>query len=87
MISEQDRSARDALERESRNCARRSRIRAQRRRHGEYRSGDELARLLTTVKEHEATIKKLNEAAEAWKRKYRFLATDAPDAFKTAAEK
>jgi hypothetical protein len=39
------------------------------------------------VKEHEATIKKLSESVESWKRKYQFLATDAPDAYKTAAEK
>jgi hypothetical protein len=40
-----------------------------------------------TIKEHESTIKKLNESAESWKRKYQFLATDSPDAYKNAAEK
>jgi len=40
-----------------------------------------------TIKEHEATIKKLTESAESWKRKYQFLATDSPGAYKTAAEK
>jgi hypothetical protein len=39
-----------------------------------------------TVKEHEATIKKLSESVESWKRKYEFLSTDAPDAYKTAAK-
>ncbi|HZL95944.1 MAG TPA: hypothetical protein VFB99_19970, partial [Vicinamibacterales bacterium] len=46
-----------------------------------------LTRLMGTIKEQEATIKKLNEAAESWKRKYQFLATDSPDAYKVAAEK
>jgi len=46
-----------------------------------------VTRLMGTIKEHEATIKKLNEAAEGWKRKYQFLATDSPDAYKAAAEK
>jgi len=46
-----------------------------------------VTRLMGTIKEHEATIKKLNEAAESWKRKYQFLATDSPDAYKVAAEK
>jgi len=39
-----------------------------------------------TIKEHEATIKKLNESADGWKRKYQFLAADEPDAYKSAAE-
>jgi chromosome segregation ATPase len=34
-----------------------------------------VTRLMGTLKEHEATIKKLNESAEGWKRKYQFLAT------------
>jgi chromosome segregation ATPase len=46
-----------------------------------------VTRLMGTVKEHEATIKKLNEAAESWKRKYQFLATDPPEAYKSGAEK
>ena len=33
----------------------------------------------------EAAIKKLTESAESWKRKYQFLATDQPDAYKHAA--
>jgi hypothetical protein len=32
-------------------------------------------------------LKKLTEASESWKRKYQFLASDEPDAYKTAAEK
>ena len=40
-----------------------------------------------TIKEHEATIKKLTEASDSWKRKYQFLATDQPDAYKSTAEK
>jgi len=46
-----------------------------------------VARLVSTIKEHEATIKKLGDTAESWKRKYQFLASDSPDAYKTAAEK
>jgi hypothetical protein len=46
-----------------------------------------VTRLMGTIKEHEATIKKLNDSAESWKRKYQFLATDSPDAYKNAAEK
>ena len=46
-----------------------------------------VTRLMGTVKEHEATIKKLSEAVDSWKRKYQFLAADAPDAYKAAAEK
>ena len=45
-----------------------------------------VTRLMGTIKEHEATIKKLNETAEGWKRKYQFLAADEPDAYKSAAE-
>ncbi len=45
-----------------------------------------VTRLMGTIKEHEATIKKLNESAEGWKRKYQFLAADEPDAYKSAAE-
>jgi chromosome segregation ATPase len=39
----------------------------------------EIDTLQRTVKDHEATIKKLTESAEAWKRKYQFLATDSPE--------
>src|SRR5262245_50015085 len=46
-----------------------------------------VARLMATIKEHETTIKKLTESADSWKRKYQFLATDQPDAYKSAAEK
>jgi len=45
-----------------------------------------VTRLMGTIKEHEATIKKLNESADGWKRKYQFLAADEPDAYKSAAE-
>ena len=45
-----------------------------------------LTRLMGTIKEHEATIKKLTESAESWKRKYRFLSSDSPDAYKTSPE-
>ena len=44
-----------------------------------------VARLMATIKEHEATIKRLTESSESWKRKYQFLATDQPDAYKSAA--
>jgi chromosome segregation ATPase len=46
-----------------------------------------VTRLMGTIKEHETAIKKLTESAESWKRKYQFLATDSPDAYKTAVEK
>ncbi|HET8698580.1 MAG TPA: hypothetical protein VFO94_13890, partial [Gammaproteobacteria bacterium] len=46
-----------------------------------------VTRLMGTIKELEGTVKKLTESAESWKRKYNFLATDSPDAYKTAAEK
>ncbi len=46
-----------------------------------------VTRLMGTIKEHENTIKKLNESADSWKRKYQFLATDQPDAYKNGAEK
>jgi peptidoglycan hydrolase CwlO-like protein len=45
-----------------------------------------VTRLMGTIKEHEATIKKLTESSDSWKRKYQFLATDQPDAYKSAAE-
>ncbi|HET7924548.1 MAG TPA: hypothetical protein VFL30_06590 [Rhodanobacteraceae bacterium] len=46
-----------------------------------------VARLMAAIKENEATIKKLTESGESWKRKYQFLASDQPDAYKNAAEK
>ena len=46
-----------------------------------------VARLMATIKEHEATIKRLTESGESWKRKYQFLASDQPDAYKNTAEK
>ena len=46
-----------------------------------------IARLMATIKEHETAIKKLTESGESWKRKYQFLATDQPDAYKSAGEK
>jgi chromosome segregation ATPase len=46
-----------------------------------------VTRLMGTIKEHESTIKKLTESAESWKRKYQFLASDQPDAYKNPAEK
>ncbi len=46
-----------------------------------------VTRLMGTVKEHENTIKKLNESAESWKRKYEFLATEEPAPYKASAEK
>ena len=45
-----------------------------------------LTRLMGTIKEHEATIKKLTESTESWKRKYQFLSSDSPDAYKTPSE-
>jgi chromosome segregation ATPase len=46
-----------------------------------------ITRLMATIKEHEVAIKKLTESSESWKRKYQFLASDAPEAHKSAAEK
>jgi chromosome segregation ATPase len=45
-----------------------------------------LTRLMGTIKEHEASIKKLTESAESWKRKYQFLSSDSPDAYKSQSE-
>jgi chromosome segregation ATPase len=45
-----------------------------------------VTRLMGTIKEHEATIKKLTESSESWKRKYPFLATAHPEAPNRAAE-
>ena len=44
-----------------------------------------LTRLMGTIKEHETTIKKLTDSAESWKRKYQFLSSDSPDAYKNSA--
>ena len=46
-----------------------------------------LTRLMATIKDHETTIRRLNEAVESWKRKYQFLATDPQAAQKQANEK
>jgi chromosome segregation ATPase len=46
-----------------------------------------LTRLMGTIKEHEATIKRLTESSESWKRKYQFLASDQPVAYKNGSEK
>jgi chromosome segregation ATPase len=43
-----------------------------------------LTRLMGTIKEQESAIKKLTEASDSWKRKYQFLASDQPDAYKSA---
>jgi chromosome segregation ATPase len=45
-----------------------------------------VTRLMATIKEHEATIKRLTESSESWKRKYQFLASDAPEAYNGTAE-
>jgi chromosome segregation ATPase len=92
-INEKDRSAIDALEREIAQL----REALQRQPKNAAAGGDldarlkeresTVAKLTGTVKDHEATIKKLNESLESWKRKYEFLATDAPDAYKTGSEK
>ena len=42
---------------------------------------------MATIKDHETTIRRLNEAVESWKRKYQFLATDPQAAQKQANEK
>jgi chromosome segregation ATPase len=46
-----------------------------------------LTRLMGTIKDHETTIRRLNEAVESWKRKYQFLSTEQPAAQKQANEK
>jgi len=95
-VSEKDRSSIDALEREIAQL--REALARQSSGSGAGASSAELesklrdreqsvTRLMGTIKEHEATIKKLNESAESWKRKYQFLASDSPDAYKTVAEK
>ena len=47
---------------------------------------DSVTRLLGAVKENEAKIAELNEAVDSWKRKYEFVSTEAPDAYKAAGE-
>src|SRR5690606_2956518 len=88
-VSEQDKSTIDALQREIAQLRE-----ALARKAAEGTAEDErikerdrtISRLSKTVKDHEATIAKLNESVESWRRKYQFLATEAPDAYKTAAE-
>jgi predicted RNase H-like nuclease (RuvC/YqgF family) len=93
-ITEKDRSAMDAMEREI------AQLRETLSRQGAGSAGGDTAeletklrerensvtRLMGTIKEHEATIKKLSESADSWKRKYQFLASDSPDGYKSAAE-
>ena len=43
-----------------------------------------LTRLMGTIKDHETTIRRLTESNESWKRKYQFLTSDQPDAYKHA---
>lgn len=101
-VLQQDKSAIDALEREVAQLRaalqRRETTGAAANGH-DASSGDKLleqklkerersiTELNRTIKDHEAAIKKLTETAESWKRKYQFLATEAPDAYKAAAEK
>jgi chromosome segregation ATPase len=89
-ISEKERTTIDALEREI------AQLREALARQGEEDADGSaklkerdasIARMLTTIKEHEANIKQLTESADSWKRKYQFLATDAPDAYQTVVEK
>jgi chromosome segregation ATPase len=94
-ITEKDRSAMDAMEREIgqlRDALSRQGAPAQAGDTAELEAKlkereNSLTRLMGTIKEHEATIKKLTESAESWKRKYQFLSSDTPDAYKSAAEK
>ena len=44
-------------------------------------------RLKQKIEEQEATIARLNEAVDGWRRKYEFMAADAPSAYRSAAEK
>jgi chromosome segregation ATPase len=94
-MTEKDRSAMDAMEREI------AQLREALSQQGAAQGGGDTAeleaklkerensvtRLMGTIKEHEATIKKLAESADSWKRKYQFLASDSPDAYQSAAEK
>jgi chromosome segregation ATPase len=94
-LTEKDRSEKDALEREVAQL--RETLSRQSSGSGAGAPSAELesklrdreqsvTRLMGTIKEHEATIKKLTDSSESWKRKYQFLASDSPDAYKTAAE-
>ncbi len=93
-ITEKDRSEIDALQREVAQLrdalARAGEVAAASGNNAELEAKlkereSSVTRLMGTIKEHEATIKKLTESAESWKRKYQFLATDQPDAYKHAA--
>ena len=97
-MNEKDRSAIDALEREVAQL--RDALSRQSQKDGSddnegrvdleaklKERDNSVTRLMGTVKEHEATIKKLSDSVESWKRKYEFLATDAPDAYQTAVKK
>lgn len=44
-----------------------------------------ITKLTARLKEYEATINSLSEAADSWKRKYDFLAADAPYGFESAS--
>jgi chromosome segregation ATPase len=46
-----------------------------------------IGKLTTKLKEYEATITALNEAADTWKRKYDFLAAEAPYGYESASSK
>jgi chromosome segregation ATPase len=96
-ISEKDRSAIDALEREIATLREALADRAGAPSAGGIETSSDLelqlkereqsvTRLMATIKEHEATIRKLTESTESWKRRYQFLATDSPDAYKAAGE-
>ncbi len=53
------------------------------------KDNDDLSELSEKLKQSQAKIQKLTEVANTWKRKYKFLSTDAPEAYQTqaAAEK
>jgi ribonuclease Y len=95
-ISEKDRSSIDALEREieqlrealARNSTAQPGGDGSARAELEAKLKDRdssVSRLMGTIKEHEATIKKLTDSAESWKRKYQFLSADESESFKKAA--
>ena len=46
-----------------------------------------LSPLANTIKEYKTTITTLNDAVDKWKRKYEFLAADAPYGYDSAGEK
>ena len=92
-LTEKDRSEIDALQREVTQLrealARQSEVAAASGNNADLEAKlkereNSVTRLMGTIKEHEATIKKLSESADSWKRKYQFLATDQPDAYKHA---